>query len=299
MSAWKSGFAIWWNRRRRFIEEWAFHRDAAISELEGIGYTRRRARKAAKRKMGGRLRHRRQALAAIGGDLNGLWRLLPIQSITRSPVFVPVALIFVAALELIVSPARSMAVQCVKALLFCGDLPAVERVIPLTPGGAVPVELAGALLRALAAAGIVRVATNLLPRRSLRSCLYAATVLCGIVLAGAVSWVLGIQILASRSWGHDGLQGLSLLGFLFGFIAMLYVAMSRWWIDAESRCPDCLRLPGMPESRGKPHDVLLEPREIESICFRGHGVLLQSRWSRRFQAGEPLFPVPGSANREG
>jgi hypothetical protein len=229
--------------------------------------------------------------------MDGLWRLLPIKAVTRSPIFVPVMLIFATALGLTLSPATSVAVHCVKAMLFWADLPAQERLIPLTPANAVPVELAGALLRALAAAGMVRLAADLRPRRSLRSWLYAAIVLFGIVLACAVLWVTGIQILANRSWGHDGLQGFSLLGFLFGFIAMLYVAMSRWWVDVESRCPFCLRLPGMPESRGKPYDVLVEPREMESICFRGHGALLQSRWSRRFRAGEPLVPVPGSGDR--
>jgi hypothetical protein len=104
-----------------------------------------------------------------------------------------------------------------------------------------------------------------------------------IVLGGAVSWVTGMQILASRSWGHDGLQGFALLGFLFVFVALVYLSLWRWWADVENRCPYCLRLPGMPETRGNAHDVLVDPLEIESICFRGHGVVLQSRWRRRFQ----------------
>jgi hypothetical protein len=65
---------------------------------------------------------------------------------------------------------------------------------------------------------------------------------------------------------------------------MLYLAVWQWWIDVENRCPYCLRLPGMPETRGNAHDVLLDPLEIESICFRGHGVVLERRCGQRFQA---------------
>ena len=65
------------------------------------------------------------------------------------------------------------------------------------------------------------------------------------------------------------MEGFALLAFLFGFVGMLYLAAWQWWIDAENRCPCCLRLPGMPETRGNAHDVSLDPLEIESICFRG------------------------------
>jgi len=99
--------------------------------------------------------------------------------------------------------------------------------------------------------------------------------------------VTGMQILASRSWGHDGIQGLALLTFLFGFVGMLYLALWQWWIDVENRCPYFLRLPGMSETRGNAHDVLVDPLEIESICIRGHGVVPESRWRRRFQATPP------------
>lgn len=132
-----------------------------------------------------------------------------------------------------------------------------------------PVSLTGALLRTLAVAGLGWAIANLAPRRSLRAFLYAVIVLCGIVLGAAVFWVTGMQILARRSWGHDGIQGFALLAFLFGFVGMLYLAVWQWWIDVENRCPYCLRLPGMSETRGSPDHVLLDPLEIESICFVG------------------------------
>jgi hypothetical protein len=169
-------------------------------------------------------------------------------------------------------------------MLFGGTMPAAERLIPLTPPGLVPVSLAGALLRLLAVAAAGWAVAKLAPRGSFRALLYSVTVLCAIVLASAVVWVTGLQILVSKSWGYDGIQGSVLLTFFLSFVGMLYLAMLLWWIDVESRCPCCLRLPGMPEMHGHPYDVLVNPLAIESICFHGHGVAVQSRWGRCFLA---------------
>src|SRR5215469_5294649 len=292
ISEWRAGLLTWRSRRRRFEEEWAFHRDAAMAEFEALGYSRSRARKAANRTMGARRQHRRSALAAIGGDLPGLWRLLPIQSVARSALLVPATLMLGMSLAVLLNPARSIAVRCIGAMLFGLGLPAAERIIPLTPAGVVPVGMAGALLRIVLVAGVSWAVANLLPRKLFRAFLYFVMVLCQIVLGGAVSWVTGMQILAGRNWGHDGLQGFTLLGFPFAFVALLYVGLRRWWTDVENRCPYCLRLPGMPETRGNAHDVLVDPLEIESICFRGHGVILQNRWRRRFETGaETAFRI--------
>jgi hypothetical protein len=186
-------------------------------------------------------------------------------------------------LAVVLNPARSIAVRCVTAMLFGQGLPASERIIPLTPAGVVPVGLAGALLRIVLVAGVSWAVANLLPRKLYRAFLYFIVVLFLIVLGGAVFWVTGIQILARRSWGHDGLQGFTLLGFLFAFVAALCAGLWGWWADVQNRCPYCLRLPGMPETRGNAPDVLVNPLETESICFRGHGVALRSRWRRLFQ----------------
>lgn len=283
ISEWRAGLLTWWRRRRRFAEEWAYHRDAAIAEFEALGYSHWRARKWARRRMGMRRRHRSSALAAIGGDLAGLWRLLPVRSVARSALLVPAALLLGTALVVLLNPARSMAVRCIGAMLFGHPLRDPERIIPLTPEGCVPVGLAGALLRAVVVAGVIWAVANLFPRKRFLALLYSVIVLCEIVLGAAVCWVTGIQTLASRNWGHDRLQGFALIGFLIAFAALLSVGLWRWWADVENRCPYCLRLPGMPEIRGNAHDVLLNPLEIESICFRGHGVMLQNRRHRRFQ----------------
>jgi len=83
-----------------------------------MGCSRSHSRKAAKRRMGSRLRYRSEALAAIGGDLPGLVHLLPIQSVTRSAFFVPAMLVLGVALALLLNPARNMAFQCIRAMLF-------------------------------------------------------------------------------------------------------------------------------------------------------------------------------------
>ena len=150
--------------------------------------------------MGSRLRYRSEALAAIGGDLPGLVRLLPIQSVTRTAFFVPAMLVLGGALALLLNPARNMAFQCITAMLFREVLPKAERIIPWKPAGVVPVSLTGALLRTLAAARLGWAIANLVPRRSLRTFLYAVIVLGGIVLGAAVLWLTGMQIVASRSW---------------------------------------------------------------------------------------------------
>ncbi len=165
ISEWRSASATWWSRRRRFAEESAFHRDAAIAEFEALGYSGRRAKKAVGRKMGARSRHRHPALAEIGGDLRGLLHLLPIRPVTRSPLFVPVTLAVSVVSALLLSPNLGMAMRCISAIVFCQDLSASERIIPLTPAGVVPVGLAGTLLRTVALAALAWAAATLLPRR--------------------------------------------------------------------------------------------------------------------------------------
>jgi hypothetical protein len=217
--------------------------------------------------MGSRLRYRSEALAAIGGDLPGLVRLLPIQSVTRTAFFVPAMPVLSVALFCSIPRAIWLPVRHGDPVLHV--LPKAERIIPSMPGGVVPVSLTGALLRTLAVAGLGWAIANLVSRRSLRAFLYAVIVLCGIVLGAAVFWVTGMKILASRSWGHDGIQGFALLAFLFGFVGMLYLALWQWWIDVENRCPYCLRLPGMSETRGNAHVVLVDHWRSSRSVFPG------------------------------
>jgi hypothetical protein len=288
LSDWGSVLVVWWRRRRRFAEEWAFHREESILEFEALGYSKWRARFAARQRMGLRSRHRRAALSANGGTWKALMAQTPIRSTVRSPFFLPCVLVLAAVLLLSLDPERSSAWRCVKAMLLLGDAPHVDRVVPLTPRGLVPVELPAILLRIIGAVGLAWASICL---QSAYSRLYAAIVLGEILLTGAVVWTTGIQILARRSWGHDFLQGFVLLGFSFAFLWILYRAILLWHFDVKKRCPRCLRLPGMPLSSGKIHDLLVDPCQTNSICFRGHGSVLETRWSVRFHPAERLFPT--------
>jgi hypothetical protein len=288
LSDWKSVLVTWWKLRRRFAQEWAFHREASIAEFEALGYSRRRARIAARQRMGSRARHRRAALSANGGTWNALIRQIPIRPNVRNPRFLPCALMIGLVLLLWVNPERSAAWRCVKAMLLLTNAPHLDRFVPLTPRGVVPVEIPAMLLRIAGAVGLV---WALWFPGSIRSRLYAASVFIEILFSGALVWTTGVQILARRSWGHDLLQGFALFGFSVAFSLMLYLAIRLWQGDVQKRCPRCLSLPGMSLSNGKLNDLLIDPRETDSICFRGHGSVLQTRWSCRFRPAERLFPM--------
>ncbi len=59
-----------------------------------------------------------------------------------------------------------------------------------------------------------------------------------------------------------------------------------WWSDLRQRCPVCLERMVMPLREGAEDRVLLGPAVTESVCVHGHGVLVESRWVRRFRAEE-------------
>jgi hypothetical protein len=290
MSDWLRAFTIWRNRRKRFAEEWNFHLDVAAAEGESLGFTKREARTLAKRRLGNRYAHQRRALRQIGGDLNGLLDLLPLRSFIRSALLVPMTLVILSTVALVFNPARTIALKCLEAVIVPGVQPHLEHWIPSTPAGVVPVDAAGLVLRILVILGIMRIALGLIPRAGWRLCVYAASVLIAVAFAAAVCWITVLQVLFARTWAHDGIQGLALIAFGFGFAGMLYMATHLWWADVERRCPVCLRVPGMQEERGKFHHVLIEPLEVETICLHGHGLILKNRWLRHFTAAQPLFP---------
>lgn len=59
-----------------------------------------------------------------------------------------------------------------------------------------------------------------------------------------------------------------------------------WWSDLRQRCPVCLEPMVMPLTDGEAACVLIDPAVTESVCVHGHGVLVESRWVRRFRAEE-------------
>jgi len=288
---WLQGLAIWWQRRRRFSEEWRFHQQMTRSEFESLGLTPMEARRYAARRVGRRSTHRRAAMRAIGGDARGLIELLPLRSLRRSPALVPCLLAIAALLALACNPYRSQVLASI-----CGALPlsspvATERLIPLTPAGSVPIGFASVTLQIFGLAGLARIAMRHRHGVPWRQSVYAIGMLLEIASVGMVAWATSLQLLLAWRWGSDGVQGFTLLLFLVAYAWAAWWAWQTWSRDMERRCPVCLRLPGMPEARGKALDVLIEPREVESICLQGHGLAIESRWSNRFESGCSM-PLP-------
>ncbi len=89
---------------------------------------------------------------------------------------------------------------------------------------------------------------------------------------------------AVRYWTAGGSLRFGLL-----FVAYLLLAALQcryWWSDLSQRCPICLDRLIMPLTEGTAHRILLDPAITESVCAHGHGVLVESRWSRRFRPEE-------------
>ncbi len=260
----------------------------SASQLEALGFSPREARRLARRRLGARARHRRAALRETGGDARGLIALLPLASTKRSPILPAASIALAIALALALNPRRAQVLESMCALLpLAGPLKG-QRWIPLTPEGVAPMGIAAMTLWTLAAIGAARLATAFAPRKQWRLCLYALILLGGLAIIGGICWISGLQILLSRSWGFDIAQGGALGAFVLAYWWAAYFAMKFWWRDLERRCPSCIRLPGMPESRGKELQLIVDPLEVESICLHGHGLAVESRWRRTFESGGSL-----------
>jgi hypothetical protein len=287
MREWVRAVAMWWNRRRRFAEEWAFHEDIARRELQGLGMSRAEARQHSAGRLGRRSLHRRAALREIGGDLRGLAQILPLRRTLRSPYLAPVVMALTTSLLLACNPFRRQVLESMSEVLRFSGAVHLQRLIPLTPSGTVPTMFAVVTLWALLLGGVGRMTVRISEGGGWRLPLYSLALLAEMMVAGSVVWATGMQILLARSWGADGIQGMALLLYLVGYAWGAWWALGMWWRDVDRRCPICLWLPGMPEERGKECDVLVEPREVESICLHGHGLAIESRWRRRFESDKP------------
>jgi hypothetical protein len=213
MADWLRAFGIWWNRRRRLSEEWSFHLSMARSELESLGMSLADARRFARRRLG----RRRAAMRETGGDLQGLIGLLPIRRTLRSAWLAPCLMAVAVAVALAFNPYRWQVLESLYRLLPFSRPAGVERLIPLTPAGEVPIGFASWTLWALVLVGIARIAVQLTPGGGWRICTYAAGLLCEIAMFGCVVWATGLQILLGWSWGSDGIQGMALLVFLSAY----------------------------------------------------------------------------------
>lgn len=102
-------------------------------------------------------------------------------------------------------------------------------------------------------------------------------------LASLTVWALVMQL---WSWPVGGAGGV-----VFSLVFLAYLLASamqcRWWRrDLNQRCPICLERLVLPLTEGAAERVLIESAITESVCAHGHGVLVESRWSRRFRPEE-------------
>ena len=100
-------------------------------------------------------------------------------------------------------------------------------------------------------------------------------------VASLMIWTVAVAYLTTSS------DGSLRFGLLFVVFLLLAAVQCRyWWIDLNQRCPMCLDRLILPLTGGTAHRILLDPAITESVCARGHGVLVESRWARRFRPEE-------------
>jgi hypothetical protein len=102
--------------------------------------------------------------------------------------------------------------------------------------------------------------------------------------ASLAVWALTVQI-----WNQRRFMVAPGLVFALLFTAYLGVGAIQcryWWIDLRARCPRCFERVVLPLTEGAAESMILTPAVTESVCTHGHGVLVESRWSRAFRPEE-------------
>jgi len=273
----------WWSRRRRFREEWAFHRNMAISEFESLGLPHSEARRYARRRLGSYSFHRRSALRHLRADYFALFDLLPWRRIRAGPLLTPAIIVAALAVVLVPNPHRLEVLANSASLLPFLPGRHVERFVPLAPAGVVPMGFADVTLWCFGLIGLARTAATAKLRQHRRIWLFAAGTLLLLAALGGVLWATILQLLMRNRWASDGLQGIAVGTFAFTYVGWAFVALRLWYRDLLRRCPICLRRLGMADLRGNAGDLLVAPLERETICLYGHGVNVESRWRHTFE----------------
>jgi hypothetical protein len=107
--------------------------------------------------------------------------------------------------------------------------------------------------------------------------------------ASVTAWAFAIQI-----WNRAPLSTAGTTGVIFSLLLATYLLIAvvqyrYWWTDLRQRCPVCLDRLLLPVTEGAASRVLLGSAITQSVCAHGHGVLVESRWSRRFRPQEAPF----------
>ncbi len=100
-------------------------------------------------------------------------------------------------------------------------------------------------------------------------------------LTSITAWALTIQI-----WDRALLSAWKCSPLLVAYMLVAAIQFCYWWSDLRQRCPVCLDRLVLPLTEGTESRVLLGSAVTQSVCAHGHGVLVESRWSRRFRPEE-------------
>ncbi len=136
-------------------------------------------------------------------------------------------------------------------------------------------------------------------RMHLRRCKHRRSWLLYAVATGALHcatsmllWAFAMQSWTRVQWSTDGRGALALLILVAAYIGSATV-QARWWmLDLNRRCPICLDGLLLSVTAGTADRMVLNSATTESICPHGHGVLVETRWSRWFRAERS--PLEGS-----
>jgi hypothetical protein len=114
-------------------------------------------------------------------------------------------------------------------------------------------------------------------------------------LASLIAWAFANQLWNRTIWSTAG-TGAFGFSLLMGVLVGIAAIQCRYaWGDLRRRCPACLDCLVLPLTEGTADSVLFNPVVTESVCAHGHGVLVESRWSRTFRAQEsPLQGLIGA-----
>ncbi|MBV8551072.1 MAG: hypothetical protein JOY54_07205 [Acidobacteriaceae bacterium] len=220
----------------------------------------------------------------IEADFAALLKLLPIARLCESAFVIPVAVLLGTILALIVNPARIQVVHSIVVGLFAPGASGLSaRLVPLNRFGLIPTGFPSISWECGFLIGSAWLTIRWLRAQvSGRMLIWGVATLGVLGTAALVLWTTVIQLWAVAEWPLNFLQGLFVLGFLFGY-AWLVVSVLRFWHRSVCRrCPICLHRLRMPLAQGALHNLLLDPYEVASVCIHGHGTLSESRWRRAF-----------------
>lgn len=118
---------------------------------------------------------------------------------------------------------------------------------------------------------------------------YGLVVLFLHAVASLMAWAFAIQV---WRWAPSSTAGAA--GVIFSLLLVAYLLVTSiqcwyWWNDLRQRCPVCADRLLLPLTQGTANRVLLGSAVNESVCAHGHGVLVESRWSRGFRPQEAPF----------